>query len=236
MGNLREVFSHDNTPEGCTGTHKSSIFPYKQVGGRNGDHEWLRMTNAFILYYLVWNVQKSDAANREDIFNITWQGKYGNNSQWNEQTATESLTDFIHILSSEILFDTYLYYVYLTIQNSLWTLVFWIDLFPLLKVENKHWTVSTNWFTAVLNKIVYFNQMYIRWPTHMCKVVKIYNIVCIVRLGNTWISWNWEWRTSNRSQCSLGNQIRHSCIFFKILDRVCFRNFHSKTGNLEKGI
>ncbi len=29
------------------------------ISGRKGDHEWLRMTNAFILCDLVWNVQKS---------------------------------------------------------------------------------------------------------------------------------------------------------------------------------
>ncbi len=49
MGNLGGVFSQENTPEGCTETHKSRFFPYKQVSGRNGDHELLRMTNAFIL-------------------------------------------------------------------------------------------------------------------------------------------------------------------------------------------
>ncbi len=44
------------------------IFPYKQVSGRNGDHEWLRMTNAFILCDLVWKVQKRYVANREGSF------------------------------------------------------------------------------------------------------------------------------------------------------------------------
>ncbi len=39
MGNLGGVFSCENTPEGCTETHKSSVFPYEQVSGRNGDHE-----------------------------------------------------------------------------------------------------------------------------------------------------------------------------------------------------
>ncbi len=29
MGNLRGVFSQENTPEGCTEAHKSSFFPYK---------------------------------------------------------------------------------------------------------------------------------------------------------------------------------------------------------------
>ncbi len=70
MGHLGGVFSQENTPEGCTETHKSSFFAYKQVSGRHGDHEWLRMTNAFILCDLVWNVQKSHPANREGSFNI----------------------------------------------------------------------------------------------------------------------------------------------------------------------
>ncbi len=69
MGNLWGVFSQENTPEGPTGTHKCSSFPYKQVNGRNGDHEWLRMTNAFILCDLVWKIKKCHAENREDSFN-----------------------------------------------------------------------------------------------------------------------------------------------------------------------
>ncbi len=39
MGNLGEIFSQENAREGRTETHKSSFFPYKQVSGRNGDHE-----------------------------------------------------------------------------------------------------------------------------------------------------------------------------------------------------
>ncbi len=39
MGNLEEIFSHENIPEDCTETYKSSFFPYKQVSGRNGYHE-----------------------------------------------------------------------------------------------------------------------------------------------------------------------------------------------------
>ncbi len=58
MDNLGGVFSHVNTPIGHTETHRRSFFPYKQVSGRNGDHEWLRMTNAFILCDLVWKVKK----------------------------------------------------------------------------------------------------------------------------------------------------------------------------------
>ncbi len=69
MDNLGRVFSHENTPEVCTETHKSSFFPYKQVSGRNRDHEWCRMTNAFILCDLLWKVQKCHAANREGSFN-----------------------------------------------------------------------------------------------------------------------------------------------------------------------
>ncbi len=48
---------------------KVHFFPCKQVNGRNGDHEWLRMINALILCNLVWKVQKSHAANREVSFN-----------------------------------------------------------------------------------------------------------------------------------------------------------------------
>ncbi len=69
MGNLEDFFTR-KTPEGHTETHKSSFFPYKQVSGRNGDHKWLRMTNAFILCDLVWKVQKSHAANREGSFKL----------------------------------------------------------------------------------------------------------------------------------------------------------------------
>ncbi len=47
---------------------KFTFFPYKQVSGSNGDPEWLRMTNAFILCDLVWKVQKSCATNREGNF------------------------------------------------------------------------------------------------------------------------------------------------------------------------
>ncbi len=70
MGNLEGVYSHENTPEGRTETHKSSFFAYKQVSRRNGDHEWLRMTNALILCDLVWKVQTSHAANIEGSFKV----------------------------------------------------------------------------------------------------------------------------------------------------------------------
>ncbi len=70
LGNWAGVFSCENTPEGCTETHKISFFPYKQVSGRNGDHEWLKLTNTFILCDLLWKVQKSHVANTEGSFNI----------------------------------------------------------------------------------------------------------------------------------------------------------------------
>ncbi len=63
------VFSQENSPEGHTETHKVNFFPNKQVSGRHGDHEWLGMTNAFILCDLVWKVQKGHAATREGSFN-----------------------------------------------------------------------------------------------------------------------------------------------------------------------
>ncbi len=55
------IFSGENTPEGHTETNKSQNFPYKQVSGRNGDHELLRMTSAFIICDLLWKVQKCHA-------------------------------------------------------------------------------------------------------------------------------------------------------------------------------
>ncbi len=70
MGDLGGVLSWENTPQGCTETHKSLFFSIL-TSGRNGDHEWFRMTNTFILCDLVWKVQKSHAANREGSFNST---------------------------------------------------------------------------------------------------------------------------------------------------------------------
>ncbi len=69
MGNLGGVFSQKNTPEVHTETHQSSFFSIWKVSGINGDHEWLRMTNAFVLYDLSWKVEKSHAAKRECSFN-----------------------------------------------------------------------------------------------------------------------------------------------------------------------
>ncbi len=73
-----EFFSKENTSEGNTETHKGLFYPYKQVSGRNGDHEWHRMTNAFICN-LLWKVQKSHAANREGSFNY---GVWRQITQW----------------------------------------------------------------------------------------------------------------------------------------------------------
>ncbi len=58
MGNLGGVFSQENTREG-----------YRE---RNGDYEWLRITNIFKLYDLAWKVQKSHAVNREGSFNFKY--------------------------------------------------------------------------------------------------------------------------------------------------------------------
>ncbi len=42
---------------------------YKQVSGRNDDHEWLRMSNAFILCDLLWKVQKNHAGTEKEDLN-----------------------------------------------------------------------------------------------------------------------------------------------------------------------
>ncbi len=63
-------FSQENTPKATQRPTKVLFSPYKQVNGRNSDHEWrLRMTNGFILCDLLYKVQKSHASNREDSFN-----------------------------------------------------------------------------------------------------------------------------------------------------------------------
>ncbi len=66
--NLEGIFTRENTPEGRTWPHRSSYFSYKQVSVRNGDHEWLRTANAFILCDLFCKVHKRHAANREGSF------------------------------------------------------------------------------------------------------------------------------------------------------------------------
>ncbi len=58
----------ENTPDGHTQTHNTSFLPYWQLNGKNGDHEWFRMTSAFILCDLLWKVLKSHEANREGSF------------------------------------------------------------------------------------------------------------------------------------------------------------------------
>ncbi len=93
MGNLGRVFSCENTPEGHTDAHKSSYFSYKQVSRRNGDHEWCRMTNAFILCDLLWKVQKSHARNREGSFNLIEHGAMG--LSLNEQRIWTHNTSYI---------------------------------------------------------------------------------------------------------------------------------------------
>ncbi len=46
------VFSPENTPEGCTETHKSSFIPYKQVGETviMNDLEWPMLSYHEIYY------------------------------------------------------------------------------------------------------------------------------------------------------------------------------------------
>ncbi len=71
VSNLKEKEGFGNqqrqtTPEGWTETHKSSFFSFKQVS----DHEWFRMTKAFILCDLLWKIPKRHAVNREGSFKI----------------------------------------------------------------------------------------------------------------------------------------------------------------------
>ncbi len=70
IGNLGGVFLVKILQKATQRPTKVNFFPYKQVSGRNGEHEWLRMTNAFILCDLLWKVQKCYAANREGCFNL----------------------------------------------------------------------------------------------------------------------------------------------------------------------
>ncbi len=84
--NLGGFCSHENTPEGPTGAHKSSFLQYKQVSVRNGDPEWLRTTNAFIVCDLFWKVQKGHATNREGSFNYYM--TYENVTHINYNTCT----------------------------------------------------------------------------------------------------------------------------------------------------
>ncbi len=82
MGNLEGVFFARKYFRRPHRDPQKFIFPYKQVSGRNNDHEWLRMTNVFILCDLIWKVQKSHAVKREGSFNIKvdwtslWYGVY----------------------------------------------------------------------------------------------------------------------------------------------------------------
>ncbi len=50
MGDLGEFFLIIKTPKYHTETHKRILFPYKQVSGRNGDHEW-PMLSYYVIYY-----------------------------------------------------------------------------------------------------------------------------------------------------------------------------------------
>ncbi len=85
IGILVGVFSREYTPKGITRSTKVFFFSYKHVSGRNGDHEWLRMTNAFILCDLLWRVQKCHAPNREGSFN-------------HRLKATHRRTHYLHVI------------------------------------------------------------------------------------------------------------------------------------------
>ncbi len=67
MGNPGGVFSHENPPEGHTETHKSLLFPYKQVGEIviMNDLEW-PMLSYYVIYYEKF--KKSHTVNREGSF------------------------------------------------------------------------------------------------------------------------------------------------------------------------
>ncbi len=84
----REFFSSENTPEGHTETHKSFFFRYRQLSGRNSDHEWLRMPNIsyYVIYYekfrkvmqrtekeaLITNVELSSKLSQLEIRHARW--------------------------------------------------------------------------------------------------------------------------------------------------------------------
>ncbi len=64
----RGVFSCENTPEVCTETHKSSFFPYKQISGGNGDHEWLTDGQCFhIIWFIIKCSEKSCSEQRKKL-------------------------------------------------------------------------------------------------------------------------------------------------------------------------
>ncbi len=67
-GNLWRVFLTQILQKAVHRPTKVLFCSYKQVSGRNGDHEWLRMTIASILCDLLWKVQKCQAVNREGSF------------------------------------------------------------------------------------------------------------------------------------------------------------------------
>ncbi len=75
-GNLEEFFLTKILQKAEQRPTKVNFFPYKQVSRRYCDHQWLRMTNTFILYDLLWNVQKCHAANREGSFKYTLNTQY----------------------------------------------------------------------------------------------------------------------------------------------------------------
>ncbi len=68
MGNRGEFFLTKILQNATQRPTKVNCFPYKHVRGWNVDHERCRMTNALILCYLLWKIQKIHAANRYRSF------------------------------------------------------------------------------------------------------------------------------------------------------------------------
>ncbi len=66
--------------------------------GGNGDHEWLRMTNAFILCDLVWKVQKSHAENTEGSLKCSNYLRLGPLGWWVEAIYTVGETKLYKVL------------------------------------------------------------------------------------------------------------------------------------------
>ncbi len=63
----RDVFSRKYSRRLHIDRQSSFFSSYKQVRGRNDDHEWLRMLSYCVIYYE--KLKKSHAANRESRFN-----------------------------------------------------------------------------------------------------------------------------------------------------------------------
>ncbi len=71
------IFSRENTPEELTSTHKSSFFSYKQVSGRNGDHDDLEwpMLSYYVIYCEKFRkvLQRTEKVALTEIWKIVFQ-------------------------------------------------------------------------------------------------------------------------------------------------------------------